>query len=178
MTPGLENGAIDALFERLFDEYRQPLLNYLYRLLGEAERAEEVCQDVFVRAYRALPRLPQGANHRAWLYRIATNAATDCYRRRRLLQWLPLRDEEADGMTSQAQQGPEAEVSERSAVGRALVRLPLAYRQVLLLFVLQGFSVREIAEMLGISDGAVKTRLFRARERFRTEYGKESGDAL
>ncbi len=84
MKFGLENGAIDALFERLFDEYRQPLLNYLYRLLGEAERAEEVCQDVFVRAYRALPRLPQGANHRAWLYRIATNAATDCYRRRRL----------------------------------------------------------------------------------------------
>ena len=178
MTPDQDARAVDALFEELFEAYRQPILNYLYRLLDDGAQAEEVCQDVFVRAYRALPRLPTDANHRAWLYRIASNAATDRHRRARLLRWLPLRDDEADGESLDRHDGAEARTVERAALQQALRALPIAYRQALVLFSVQGYSIREISEMLGVSEGAVKTRLFRAREKFRAVYGVGGGDAM
>jgi len=170
--------ATDALFEQLFQEYQSPILNYLLRLVDDPDQAEELCQDVFVRAYRALPRLPQDANHRAWLYRIASNAATDRYRRSRLLRWLPLRDDEADSTTARRGDDSESRTVERHTVQKALKAVPLGYRQALVLFSVQGYSIEEISGMMGISAGAVKTRLFRAREKFRAAYERECGDAL
>ena len=168
-------GEIDTLFEGLFREYQQPILNYLYRLVGEAARAEELTQDAFVKAYRALHRLPADANRRAWLYRIATNTAYDYLRRLRLIRWLPLSERDNPSFIAK---GPEDAAGEQEAVGRSLVQLPLKYRVPLILYSVQGYSVREIGEMLGISDGAVKTRLCRAREKFRQAYGKGSPHAL
>jgi RNA polymerase sigma-70 factor (ECF subfamily) len=161
---------LDALFDRLFTGFQRPILNYLYRLLGDRDRAEEVAQDVFVKAYRALPRLPADANHRAWLYRIATNAAYDQLRRRKVIQWLPMGDRERTvaGSTS-----PEPGLGEREAVQQALEQLPPKYRTALILFCVQGYSTQEIGDMLGISVGAVKTRLYRAREMFRESYGED-----
>jgi len=163
-------GQTDALFERLFEEYQGPILNYLYRLLGELGRAEELTQEVFLRAYRALGGLPSDANHRAWLYRIATNAAYDQLRRRRLIQWLPLMDR--DRSTPNAPQVDlEGRIDASEAVQNALGRIPLKYRVPLVLFSVQGYSVAEIGEIMSISVGAVKTRLYRAREMFREFYG-------
>ncbi len=173
-----EVSAVDALFEQLFEAYQRPILNYLYRLLDDRDQAEEACQDVFVRAYRALPRLPEDANHRAWLYRIASNAAIDRYRRARLLRWLPLRDDEADGSTTSFTDNPESHTAERADIQKALHALPMGYREALVLFTVQGYSIQEISDMLGVSAGAVKTRLFRAREKFREAYQKENGDAV
>ena len=158
------------LFEQLFQEYQQPILNYVYRLLGDRARAEEVAQDAFVKAYRALPKLPAEANHRAWLYRIATNAAYDQLRRRKLIQWLPLLDNDRN---PSAEPAVEGQIGEREAVQQALGKLPPKYRSVLVLFTVQGYSTQEIGEMLDISTGAVKTRLYRARELFRQAYGRD-----
>lgn len=178
---------IDALFERLFFSHQKPILNYLYRLLGDVARAEEVTQDVFVKAYRAIGRLPEDANHRAWLYRIATNSAYDVLRRRKLIQWLPLMENDsASGV-----HGSEARdagigrdptgwgdlanrMGEQEAVQRALGQLPPKYRVPLILYSVQGYSTREIGEIIGISEGAVKTRLYRAREKFRQAYGGDT----
>jgi RNA polymerase sigma factor (sigma-70 family) len=160
----------DAVFEQLFREYRRPMLNYIYRLVGDGAMAEELTQHAFVKAYRALPRLPAEANQRAWLYRIATNACYDYLRRRRLVQWLPLLDR--DGPTF-IQKGPENPASQSDAVQRTLDQLAPSYRAVLILYSVEGYSTEEISEMLGISQGAVKTRLCRARERFRVAYGEE-----
>ncbi|MCD6518914.1 MAG: RNA polymerase sigma factor [Anaerolineae bacterium] len=159
----------DAAFEQLFRAYQRPILNYLYRLLGDVSQAEELAQDVFLRAYRALGRLSPEANRRAWLYRIATNAAYDHLRRRKLIQWLPLLGKEEQEL--QAEGDPEGTVVEREAVQRALAQIPLKYRVPLVLFSVQGYSTKEIGEILGISEGAVKTRLYRAREKFREVYG-------
>jgi RNA polymerase sigma-70 factor (ECF subfamily) len=161
----------DAAFEHLFYTYQQPILNYLYRLLGDADRAEELAQDVFLKAYRALPALPADANQRAWLYRIATNTAYDHLRRSKLLQWLPLMEERE---LPTAEGSPEERTGEQQAVQRALSQLPLDYRAALILFSVQGYSIKEIGEMLGVSEGAVKTRLCRARERFREVYGEKT----
>ena len=161
---------LDAVFERLFSEYRHPILNYLCRLLGDVSRAEESTQDVFVKAYRALERLPADANYRAWLYRVATNAAYDQLRRRKLVKWLPLL--EGDG-AEPTYASPDRTVPEREAVQSALMRIPAKYRAPLVLYSIQGYSTREIGEIMGITEGAVKTRLFRAREKFRDVYGGE-----
>jgi RNA polymerase sigma-70 factor (ECF subfamily) len=161
----------DAVFEQLFRDYRQPVLTYIYRLLGERARAEELTQQAFVKAYLALPRLPAEANRRSWLYRIATNTCYDYLRRRRLVRWLPLLERDGSGST---ESGPELLASERDAVQRTLAQLAPRDRAVLILYCVQGYSTVEIGEMLGISQGAVKTRLCRARERFRQAYGEEN----
>ena len=164
-------GEINSTFEQLFQDYQRPILNYLYRLVGDTSRAEELSQETFVKAYRALPRLPADANHRAWLYRIATNTGYDFLRRRKIVQWLPLLDR--DSSRSQSG-GPEEGIGTRDAVQHALGMLSTDHRAVLILYSVQGYSTSEIGEMLGIKQGAVKTRLFRAREAFRSAYGEES----
>jgi RNA polymerase sigma-70 factor (ECF subfamily) len=161
---------VDAIFEKLFIEHQEPILNYIYRLVGDAARAEELTQDAFVKAYHALPRLRHDANRRAWLYRIATNTAYDHLRRRRLIQWLPLLERDRH---PQAAADLATDQGQREATERALTVLPPGYRSVLILYGVMGYSTVEIAEMLGISRGAVKTRLCRARERFRQVYGEE-----
>jgi RNA polymerase sigma-70 factor (ECF subfamily) len=158
----------DAFFEQLFAQYQEPILNYLYRMVGNRQRAEELAQDAFVKAYRALDRLPDDANHRAWLYRIATNCAYDYLRRRRLIKWLPLLDNDRpDG----AERTPEGLVADRDAVQAALEQLTPEYRVPLILYSVEGYSTEQIATMLDLSRSAVKTRLFRARKRFRDAYG-------
>ncbi|NLT74052.1 MAG: RNA polymerase sigma factor [Chloroflexi bacterium] len=158
------------LMEVLYSEHHRAILNYLYRMVGDAARAEDLAQEVFLRAFRALPKLPDAANYRAWLYRIATNAAYDALRRQRLLQWLSLRETDVDDSSSVR---PE-QVIQHELVQEALMKLPTTYRSPLVLFSVQGHTVREIAQMLGISEGAVKTRLSRARELFRKAYDHEA----
>ncbi len=163
----------EAAFEQLFREYYGDILAYLYRLVGERKQAEDLTQDTFVKAYRALPDLAADANQRAWLYRIGTNTALDWLRRRRLIAWLPLLEGDAHPLVRTS----FAETSlEGVAVQRALAQLSARYRVPLVLFACQGLSTQEIAEILHISRGAVKTRLFRARKKFRRIYTPEEGE--
>lgn len=171
---GERDGELSDRLEHLYRSYHQALLNYLYRLVGDSSQAEELAQEVFVRALRALGRLPEDANHRAWLYRIATNLAYDRLRRRRLLTWLPLLDGDQDAPVSPTvERKTESGWAEQEAVQQALQELPAKYRAPLILFSMQEYSVREISQALGLSEGAVKTRLYRAREMFRKAYAQE-----
>ena len=79
-------------FEDIFTRFQTPLTNFVYRLVGNREQAYDLTQDVFVKAYRALSSgtTIQAAALSSWLYRIASNTATDALRRRRLISWLPL----------------------------------------------------------------------------------------
>lgn len=169
LTKSGQKEQLDVLFERLFEEHRQAIFSYLCRLLDDGRRAEEVAQEVFVKAYRSLHRLTEGANYRAWLYRIATNAAYDQLRRRKLIQWLPLLETDGTSVNHDAL----AHVDEHEAVQHALNQLPPKYRAPLVLYSVQGYSIGEVAEMMGISEGAVKTRLYRAREMFRKSYEQD-----
>jgi RNA polymerase sigma-70 factor (ECF subfamily) len=159
-----------ARFEVLFVTYQHPLLNYLYRLVGDSARAEELCQETFTRAYRARRSLEQVQNARAWLYRIATNAARDHLRRRRLLAWLPLFDEDP----ALSVEDPEADASENQAVRSALLKLGPDLRVPLVLYTCQELSTQEIAAILGVSRDAIKQRLVRARLRFKQVYEGEA----
>jgi RNA polymerase sigma-70 factor, ECF subfamily len=79
-------------FEEIFTRFQTPLINFVFRLVGNREQAYDLTQDVFVKAYRALSggTTIQAAALSSWLYRIASNTATDALRRRRLINWLPL----------------------------------------------------------------------------------------
>ncbi|HEY7093637.1 MAG TPA: RNA polymerase sigma factor [Ktedonobacterales bacterium] len=79
-------------FEDIFTRFQTPLINFVFRLVGNREQAYDLTQDVFVKAYRALSggTTIQAAALSSWLYRIASNTATDALRRRRLINWLPL----------------------------------------------------------------------------------------
>ena len=81
-----------ADFEEIFTRFQTPLTNFIFRLVGNREQAYDLTQDVFVKAYRALSAgtTIQAAALSSWLYRIASNTATDALRRRRLISWLPL----------------------------------------------------------------------------------------
>jgi RNA polymerase sigma-70 factor (ECF subfamily) len=159
-------GDVTALFERLFADHRQPILNYLDRLLGDSALAEDLAQEAFTRAWCARAQLAQVDNHRAWLYRIATNAAHDHFRRARLIAWLPWLEREA----RLAEPGFEGQSLEAEHMRRALLKLAPEYRVPLVLYTCQDFSVAEIAQALGVSTDAVKQRLVRARQQLREAY--------
>ncbi len=160
--------AAAALFERLHADYERPILNYLYRLVGDSAQAEDLTQEAFTRAWNARRSLPELDNPRAWLYRIATNLARDHFRRARLLSWLPLLGNE----TALTEDEPAGDPLEAQRMRRALRQLPPDYRVPLVLYTCQELSVAEIALALEISTEAVKQRLVRARERLRAAYGE------
>jgi RNA polymerase sigma-70 factor (ECF subfamily) len=150
------------------------ILNYVYRLVGDIDVAEELTQDTFVKAYRALERLDLDQDkaylRRAWLYRIAQNTATDHLRRRARLRWFSL-DNLTRAETPPAPAADPAEVpDEREPVRRVLASLDEAQRHILLLFNHEGLSADEVADVLGISAVAARKRRQRASETFRERY--------
>lgn len=180
-TPSrLESGVIDdgdlvararagdaIAFERLFERYQGPILNYLHRMVGDRALAEDLCQDAFIKAYRALPGTRPDLAFKAWLYRIATNTAISHLRRRKLVKWIPF-------LTDQDHASDEAvasTVNRKHDVEQALSKIPQHYASALLLRHYQGLSLAETAQALEITENAAKLRLFRARKAFATAYG-------
>ncbi len=157
-----------AAFSEIFERYQHRIINYIYGLVHDRELANDLAQESFLKAYKALPRMDDDLRLAPWLYRIAGNTAFSALRRRRLIRWLPLLN---DGMVTSDMDGT---IAEAEAVHRALAKLPTKYAAPLLLHSHEGLSCNEIAAILGISAGAVKTRLFRAREAFRVAYGQDA----
>lgn len=154
----------------LFEQYHGAIFAYLLRLLNDPAWAEDLTQDVFLQLFRHQHKLAEVRNERAWIYRIATNLALTALKRQRRFAWLPWR--QGDSVHWQ-QVGPEENLGEETAVAQALRQIPATYRAPLLLYSRYDFNVREIALVLGISQGAVKNRLWRAREMFREVYERD-----
>lgn len=170
LTQALERNEAALLVEQLFEYHSDAIFTYLLRLTRDREAAEELTQEAFLRAFAARDRLEGVTNQRAWLYRIATNLAFNHLRRRRRFVWLPWGD------VDDAHR-PAPDVAEQSgqadAIERALAALPLDARAVLLLCCYHDLKMTEAAGALGISEGALKMRLRRARELFRRVYQPE-----
>jgi RNA polymerase sigma-70 factor (ECF subfamily) len=162
----IQAGDEDA-FEALVARYQAPLFRYLLGFVGQREQAEDLLQETFLRAFRAIGRLDDPATLRPWLYRIAHNQACSLLRRRRLLAWLPL--------GAQHLPAPPADRSaiEAARTTEALARLPPELRAPLLLHLVAGFSYAETAALLGVSEGAVRMRISRGRAAFRAAYEGE-----
>ncbi len=158
-----------AAYEELFDRYSARIYGYIRRLTSDTALAEDFTQEVFLRAFRELRRLPGPINFAAWAYRVATNLCHDHFRRM-------ARREAAGPPPSPASEDAERELLRREQAARleaTLSRLPLDYRTALLLKYVEGLSYRQIGAVLLLSEGAVTSLLYRARAEMRRLWDKE-----
>ena len=149
-------------FGELVRLHREGVVNVVYRMCGDGHLAEDAAQEAFIRAWKHLPKYRPYAPFRNWLYRIATNVARDVLRREREtvdVEQLPLATSRAGPETSlvRAQRGER--------VRAAVLALPEASREALVLREYEGLSYREIADTLDIPIGTVMSRLNYARKR-------------
>ena len=165
----------EAEFARLFEEYSAPIYNYVLRMVGDPDRAADITQDTFIKAYRKLHTVTEATSTRSWLYRIATNTAIDDMRRRRMVT--PMGDDAASYANRPDQRpGPEAQVLATTLderVQRALMSLRPNHRQCLLLSDLEDMSAQQIGAVMGLSYAAVRTLLCRARGEMRRALSAE-----
>jgi RNA polymerase sigma-70 factor (ECF subfamily) len=166
--------------EELFERYAPALLRFANRMLSDRETAEEVTQEVFVKVISRAHQYDGRAGVSSWLFAIAANACRDRRRRDRRAIVVPL---EAAGDLPSRGEGAEARLDGRQrrlAVRRALEGLSEEQREALVLARYHGLPYSEIARVLGISVGAVKTRIFRAVETLRARFseGEASWNAV
>jgi RNA polymerase sigma-70 factor (ECF subfamily) len=162
-------------FTALFEEFSAPIYNYVLRMVNDHDRAADITQDTFIKAYRKLDTLSEATSTRSWLYRIATNTAIDDMRRRRNVTTMS-DDQPTFANRADARPGPEAQVMAATLderVQRALMTLRPNHRQCLLLSDLEDMSAQQIGEVMGLSYGAVRTLLCRARGEMRRALAAE-----
>ncbi len=173
---GLARAGDGLAFRDLFQKYNEQVCTYLARLVGNDEVGRDLAQETFVRAWKNLPAIRSDAHFKAWLFRIATNIAMSHLRHARLVRWLPWHEEEF--ITSHIDlsiEGPEEHTGEVECVQYALAQLAPQCRTCLLLQLVAGFSQREIADALGISEKSVSAYVSRGREQFRRAYTRVKG---
>ena len=172
----------ELAFEQLVTDNEKRIYNLCCRLTGNPDDGAELAQEAFLNAWRGLEKFHGESSFATWLYRLASNAAIDYLRRQRKQRGeLSLDDEELGLDAVDAGPGPQdaAEGEEvRSAVAAGLGALSEGHRQVLVLRELQGLSYEEIAAVLAVDLGTVKSRISRARSALRKillENGNLSG---
>ena len=165
-------GNIDA-FETLVLRYQSHIVNYAAAVMRDSNDAEDVAQQTFLRAYRALAQFRGESTFKTWLYRIATNVAlTHLNRRDRETR---MRSRSLDDDTSSlkafeiASQGIDTETNVvlRDTIDRALATLPNELRIAVILRDVAGLDYKEIADATGAPIGTVESRIFRGRQRLR-----------
>ena len=163
-------------FEQLFQQYQRGIYNTVFQMIRNDADAADLTQEVFVRAYRALPRLQTPEAFTSWLYRIAVNLSRNWLRDRGRVRVESLEQpgeegeegntrEIADPNSDPAVLAQTRDMQER--VQKAIAGLSPDHRRVVTLHHLEGMPVEEIARIVGCSIGTVKSRLSRAREHLR-----------
>jgi RNA polymerase sigma-70 factor (ECF subfamily) len=151
-------GDLDA-FAELVRAYERRVASVLYRLLDDRRDVEEATQDVFVQAWRNLPRFRGRAQLFTWLYRIAVNEALMRRRRKR---------PDVQELDERLAAAPDPESGLRELLVRELAALPFEYRAAVVLRDVEGLTNAEVAEALGISIAAAKSRIHRGRLQIRS----------
>lgn len=159
-----------SAFAALYRRYVDPIYRYTYHRLGAREQAEDATSQIFLKALTALPTHRTDRSFRSWLFTIAHNVVTDCYRARKPQDPLALVPEPIDSRGS-----PEDEAIarvEQDELHRMLEQLSVDQRRILELR-LAGLNSAEIAQVLGKSQGAVKVAQSRAIARLRAQFGNQ-----
>ncbi len=176
-------------FEAAAMPFVDALYNTAYRMTRNPEDAEDLVQETYLKAYRYYDKFEEGTNFKAWLFKIMKNTFINNYRKR---QQAPVLSDFADieesfetqvseDTSRQQLKNPEEELLENvldQDVQRALDQLPPDYRMVVLLADLEGFSYKEIADILEVPVGTVMSRLYRGRrllEAAMLEFAREHG---
>ena len=147
-------------FEDLYEKYATDVLRVSYFYLGDRQKAEDVCQDVFVRLMTNAPELSEG-HEKAWLLKVALNRCRDLWRgawMKRVVLGSPTFD-----MIPAPDEISRNE--EEEAMMTVIYQLPASFREVILLHYYQGYGISEIAEMMGLPEGTISSRLSRGRKK-------------
>jgi RNA polymerase sigma-70 factor (ECF subfamily) len=153
-------GGDPAAFREIVLRFDPGLRSLAFRLLRDRDRMDDVLQEAYVKAFRALPRFNRDARLGTWLYRITYNACLDELRDSGRREWAEFDDESHEVMTPDPSDG----VTDRMLVEEAISRLSPGYRTVLILVDGQGFDYQAAGEILGVAEGTVASRLHRARQ--------------
>ena len=156
-------------FDELISRWGEPVWKYVRRLTNSDEVANEIVQDVWLRVLRGLHRLRDGSKLRAWLFAIARRTLMDRLREHYaapVMSQVDVGDLEVPDDSNGAADDIEEDLA---AVQEALARLPVVERETLTLFYLRELSLGEVADVLDVPIGTVKSRLFRARKLLRRE---------
>lgn len=163
----------ETAFAEIVSRYRNPITNYLYRLLNDYEEAVDLAQETFVRVYFAAERYHTGYAFSTYLYRIATNLAISEMRRRKRRKLLSLTGlfqsedgSETDFDLPDENPLPDANLlddEQQKVIARAIASMPEKYRLPIVLRDIEEKSYEEVAEILGLGLGTTKSRISRAR---------------
>jgi RNA polymerase sigma-70 factor (ECF subfamily) len=173
-------------FHELYEDYKFPLLNFIYRFCQDRRVAEELCQEVFIRVYKSAASYEAKAKFSTWLYRIATNICLNELRSGKYQYELvpssldkndpgkePLGFEDTD--QARADDGMEAREL-NIAVRQAIAQLPKKQRLAVLFSIYQQLSYKDIGERIGCSEGAVKSMIHRSKIFIKKKLKKHLGD--
>src|SRR5256885_2867857 len=168
-------------FNQLIQRWERPIYALAYRTIGREEDARDVCQETFLRAFRALPGFRGQAKFSSWLYRIALNLCRDWIRRERRTGFVQA-PEDVDLMDLVAAAEPSESIEDLVArkdlmrrVERAMALLPEDQRTAIVLKEYHGPTFQEIADLLGCPLSTVKTRLYQGLSVLRRELAQKPG---
>ena len=163
-------------FDQLIDRYQGDIYRMIYYRIRARMDAEDLTQDVFIRAYRSISRLREPDRFRSWLFRIAVNRVNDYLRKKRVRSIFKSSDENPDiqPQTTQFQEQPEAleQVLKEDfwrQIGRIAKKLSKMEHEVFMLRFLDNLNINEIARIVKKSESTVKTHLYRALAKFKKE---------
>ncbi|WP_028785028.1 RNA polymerase sigma factor SigW [Thalassobacillus devorans] len=164
-----------AAFEDVVSFYQHKVYQICFRMIGNAHEAEDLAQEAFIRAYTNIDRFDERRKFSTWLYRIATNLTIDRIRKKKPDYFLDAEVKGTEGLNMYSQLAadqalPEEEVESlelQTYIHKEILALPPKYRSVIVLRFLDELSLQEIAEVLEIPVGTVKTRIHRGRETLR-----------
>ncbi len=153
-----------TLLDELMTAYGREVWNYAYSITRKWDMADDITQEVFIKVYRHIHSFRRDSSVKTWLLTIARNTAIDFrrsafFRKVTLTEWMEERGDH---------RSPEQEVMEHESlddIWRMVLRLPVKYREAMILFAHHQLSMKEIAEVLGVTEGTVKSRLFHARQK-------------
>ncbi len=165
LVDAFQRGDVSA-FDELVIRWDRKIQGAIYRILGSQDEARDLCQEAFLKAYRALPGFKGEARFSSWLYQIALNLCRDRMRRRKGRTFISLDAPEGGERPTRPAPGPSAlelvEARDLSrAVATAVAALPEEQRAVIVLKEYEGMTFMEIADVLGVPLSTVKTRLYR-----------------
>jgi RNA polymerase sigma-70 factor (ECF subfamily) len=170
----LQQGQIEALGE-IYDRHNQLVFRTALAITGDSEAASDLLQDVFLRVYRFADKVDPERPLEPWLYRVTANLSCTWVKRQKwtrpiddLAEWLV-----GDNKTTPSQAAENAET--RGNIEKAISRLPLSQRTVIVMYYVNGLSLQEISEILEVPVGTIKSRLHYGRRGLRNEMGIQSG---
>jgi RNA polymerase sigma-70 factor (ECF subfamily) len=159
----------DVFFEKLVSAYAKDLYRYAYWLCKQPTVAEDLVQETFTRAWKAIDRLKDEKAAKAWLITILRRENARMYEK-----YQPLLLELDEGLVAEEERNEPSQLLEKSELQQFIMKLPNDYREPMILQIIWGLSGEEIASQLNLKLATVNTRLFRARQKLKKMLTKES----